>query len=86
MLSVNELERRIISEAGILIAENLTIRETAKRTSIPKSTIHNHMVKRLPMIDATLYFKVRKILDKNKSERHIRGGMATKRKYSKLVR
>ena len=58
-----------------------TVREAAKKFSISKSTVHKDVTERLKNINSVYYFRVKRILEKNKSERHIRGGMATKRKY-----
>ena len=57
------------------------MREAAKKFSISKSTVHKDVTERLKNINSVYYFRVKRILEKNKSERHIRGGMATKRKY-----
>lgn len=78
------ITERVIKE-GEYIAETLsTVRATAKRFSISKSTVHKDVTERLKDIDKTLYEDVRKVLNKNLSERHIRGGMATKNKFANL--
>lgn len=82
--SYEEFEQRIKEEADTLIAGKLTVRETAKKRNCSKSSIYVHMSKKLPDIDRTRYLKVRAILDLNKSERHIRGGIATKNRFLKL--
>lgn len=58
-----------------------TVRAAAKVFKISKSTVHKDVTERLSKDDPQLYSKVKKVLEKNKQERHIRGGMATRRKY-----
>ena len=67
--------------AEYIIKTECTVREAAKKFSISKSTVHKDVTERLKNINSVYYFRVKRILEKNKSERHIRGGMATKRKY-----
>ena len=64
-----------------IAATGATVRECAKEYSISKSTVHSDVTKRLGRINRDLYEKVRCVLDRNKTERHLRGGEATKRKY-----
>ena len=67
---------------GIYIVENnATVRRTAEVFGVSKSTVHMDVAKRLKNINLELYYDVRKILQQNKAERHIRGGMATKQKF-----
>jgi putative DeoR family transcriptional regulator (stage III sporulation protein D) len=80
---IDLLRERVISEALYIAQTNQTVRETAKKLGVSKSTVHKDMTERLPNIDHNLYLQVRSCLDKNKAERHIRGGMATKLKYLK---
>ncbi len=69
-------------QLGTYIAEHgATVRSTAKVFGISKSTVHKDISVRLPALHAGLYERVREITEKNKQERHIRGGLATKRKY-----
>ena len=69
-------------ELAVYIAETgATIRNTARHFGISKSTVHKDLSQRLPQCNNALYQQVRKILDINKSQRHIRGGLATKHKY-----
>ena len=75
------IEERILSIAPYTIDNNSTVRSTAKKFGISKSTVHKDLRERLPQINMELSKDVNKILDINKSERHIRGGLATKRKY-----
>ena len=72
---------RCIKLAEYLIDNNSTVRATAKHFGISKSTVHKDVTEKLSYINPPLFSAVREILDKNKSERHIRGGMATKTKY-----
>ena len=69
---------------GSYIAEHgATVRSTAARFGISKSTVHKDITVRLPQLHAGLYQQVRQIIETNKQERHIRGGLATKRKYER---
>ena len=61
-----------------------TVRATAKKFNISKSTVHKDVSVRLKKVDFNLYIKVNKILEQNKKERHIRGGIATRKKYKKF--
>ena len=67
--------------AHYIIENNATVRQTAKAFGISKSTVHKDVAERLSQINPALANEVRKVLDVNKSERHIRGGLATKEKY-----
>ena len=75
------LEQRACELAVYMIETGATIRSVAKHFQISKSTVHKDLSQRLPKYDQMLYTEVRKILDTNKLERHIRGGMATRKKY-----
>lgn len=70
--------------AEYIIATGATVRAAARKFGISKSTVHKDLTTRLPRTNPGLYSRVRVILDKNKEERHIRGGLATKRKYQNL--
>ena len=76
------IEERAIGIAGYIIDHNATVRQTAKAFGISKSTVHKDVTDRLMQINPTLAKEARCVLDVNKSERHIRGGMATKEKYA----
>ncbi len=78
------IEERAIELAQYIIDSKDTVRGTAKKFGISKSTVHKDVSERLKKINPSLAHEVRKILDENKAERHIRGGMATKLKYSHL--
>lgn len=81
-LSLKEyIEERAIEIANYIIETNATVRQTAKKFRVSKSTVHKDVTERLVQINADLAAKARKVLDVNKQERHIRGGMATKEKY-----
>ena len=67
--------------AVYMIETGATVRTAAKRFGISKSTVHKDLSQRLPNYDPLLYRQVREILDRNRQERHIRGGLATRRKY-----
>ena len=75
------IEERAIEIANYIIENNATVRQTAKAFGISKSTVHKDVAERLSQINPALAVEARKVLDLNKSERHIRGGMATKEKY-----
>ncbi len=75
------IEERAIEIAYYIIENNATVRQTAKAFGISKSTVHKDVAERLSQINPSLAVEVRKILDVNKSERHIRGGLATREKY-----
>lgn len=69
--------------AAYIIDNSATVRQTAAFFGISKSTVHKDLISKLRYINPSLYSQVKKILDINKAERHIRGGEATKRKYKK---
>lgn len=77
------VDQRAIKLAEYIIENKSTVREAAKNFGISKSTVHIDVSQRLKKINPSLYIEARKILDINKAERHIRGGMATKQKFLK---
>lgn len=77
------IDERAIDLAKYIIDSKDTVRGAAKKFGISKSTVHKDVSERLNKINPRLAKEVRKILNENKAERHIRGGMATKLKYSK---
>jgi len=77
-----DIHMRILAEAEYIVKTSSTVRATAAHFKISKSTVHKDVTERLKDIDGNLYKEVGAVLAKNLSERHIRGGMATKRKYS----
>ena len=77
------IEKRACKLAVYMIETGATVRTAARHFGISKSTVHKDLSQRLKQINGRLYVQVRQILDVNKQERHIRGGMATKQKYQK---
>lgn len=77
----SSIEERVRDLAAFILENRTTVRAAAVRFGVSKSTVHKDMTERLPHMDAILYRQVRRVLDINKAERHIRGGLATKRKY-----
>lgn len=75
------IEERAVDIANYIIDYNATVRQTAKQFGISKSTVHKDVTERLAQINPALAARARLVLDLNKSERHIRGGLATKEKY-----
>ena len=76
------IETRAIEVANYIIEHNATVRQTAKQFGISKSTVHKDITERLNKVNQHLAQQARKVLEINKAERHIRGGMATKKKYA----
>lgn len=81
MVHINDLENRCEILAKYLTEHKSTVRDTAKKFGISKSTVHKDITEKLSKINYSLYEDVVKILQINKLERHIRGGEATKKKY-----
>ncbi len=75
------MEKRACELAVYMIETGATVRATAQHFGISKSTVHKDLSQRLRQYNYSLYLQVREILDTNKRERHIRGGLATRRKY-----
>ena len=75
------MEKRACELAVYIIETGATVRAAAQHFGISKSTVHKDLQSRLPRCSPRLYSQVRQVLDKNKRERHIRGGLATRRKY-----
>lgn len=78
--------KSIVSERAAMLGEYIvenkaTVRAAAKEFGISKSTVHTDVAQRLKTVDPSLYIKVRKVLEINKAQRHIRGGIATREKY-----
>lgn len=76
-----ELEERACELAVYMIETGATVRATARHFGISKSTVHKALTEQLRLCSYPLYNQVRQVLDKNKQERHIRGGLATRQKY-----
>ncbi|WHH57592.1 sporulation transcriptional regulator SpoIIID [Petroclostridium sp. X23] len=77
------IEERTVALAEYIIDNKATVRETAKKFGISKSTVHKDVTERLLKINPNLAENAKMILEENKAERHIRGGLATKKKYKK---
>ena len=75
------IEERTCDIANYIIENKSTVRTAAKKFGVSKSTVHKDVTERLNKINSRLAAQVRSVLDENKSERHLRGGMATKKKY-----
>ena len=80
----DNMEQRARELAGYIIENRTTIRAAAKQFGVSKSTVHKDLSQRLETINRPLYLAVKEVLDINKAERHIRGGMATRKKYKGL--
>lgn len=77
------LDKRTVILGEYIVEHGSTVRDAAKSFGISKSTVHKDVSKRLKSINPGLYGEVKKVLEHNKAERHIRGGLATKNKYAK---
>lgn len=75
------IEQRACALAVYIIETGATVRAAARHFGISKSTVHKDLSQRLPQCNRKLYEQVRQVLDLNKQQRHIRGGLATRRKY-----
>lgn len=75
------MEERACDLAVYIIENRTTVRDAAKKFGISKSTVHKDISERLPQFNRTLYTQVKEVLEVNKAQRHIRGGLATRRKY-----
>ena len=75
------IEERAVTLAQYIIENRTTVRAAAQKFGISKSTVHKDISERLPLFDRALYLQVKEVLDENKAQRHIRGGMATRKKY-----
>lgn len=79
-----EMERRILDETAYVLATGCTVRQCANVFKTSKSTVHKDLTERLPELSILAYKRVREILDINWEEKHIRGGISTKRKYEEV--
>lgn len=75
------MEERAERLALYILENRATVRSAAQKFGISKSSVHKDLAERLPTFNQTLYLQVKQVLDQNKAERHIRGGIATRRKY-----
>ena len=83
MVIFDSIEERCEAVANFVIENKATVREAGKKFGISKSTVHKDITEKLSKFNPTLYSQVCSVLELNRLERHIRGGEATKRKYSK---
>ncbi len=81
---VGKYDERTLTLAKYISETGSTVRDTAKHFGLSKSTVHKDITTRLPEISEEIYETVRVILDRNKAERHLRGGLATKQKYEQI--
>jgi len=81
MMYISSEKDRCVMLANYLIENDATVRAAAQRFGISKSTVHKDVTQVLPRVNKALYQNVKQVLDKNKRERHLRGGQATKNKY-----
>lgn len=77
------ISRRVMQLSEYITAHKATVREAAKRFGVSKSTVHKDVTQRLRYLNSALYGEVKAVLENNKEERHIRGGLATREKYLK---
>ena len=84
MNNSNEIQERAIILGRYIVENNATVRACAKEFGVSKSTVHKDVTQNLMILQPSLCNSVKKVLDKNKRERHIRGGLATKLKYQRL--
>ena len=78
------IEKRAVEIGTYIVEKSATVRQAPKNFGVSKSTVHKDVAERLPQIDVELAKEARSVLDVNKSERHIRGGMATRKKYAHI--
>lgn len=78
------VEERAVELAEYIVENKTTVRAAAKKFGVSKSTVHMDVARRLRNVDPQLYSEVREILDINKAQRHIRGGLATREKYRSM--
>lgn len=81
----DSIKKRVLEEANIIINTKTTIRQLTKIMGVSKSTIHNDMQNRLRLVDRDLYDKVQSVFDEHIKIRHYLGGIATQKKYKKVI-
>ncbi|MBR6377927.1 MAG: sporulation transcriptional regulator SpoIIID [Oscillospiraceae bacterium] len=79
------MEARARELAAYVLETGATVRQTAERFGVSKSTVHKDLTQRLEQADRLLWLRVRQVLDRNKAQRHLRGGEATRRKYQQVT-
>lgn len=84
MILTKHIEEMACLLAVYMLETGSTVRKTAQKFGISKSTVHKYLTERLPHCNEALYESVRKLMDYNKAQRHLRGGMATREKYIRL--
>jgi len=84
MIYIRSEKERCVTLGTYLIENGATVRAVAKQFGISKSTVHKDVTKTLARVNKELYLEVKSVLDKNKKERHLRGGEATKNKYIRM--
>ena len=84
MMYISGSKERCVQLASYIIENNATVRNAAQKFGVSKSTVHKDVTQTLKTTNKSMYYEVKKILDKNKRERHLRGGEATKEKYRML--
>ena len=77
----NDLEQRAVRLAQYIVENGATVRDAAKKFGVSKSTVHKDLTERLERMNYSLYIQAKAVLEKNKAERHLRGGEATRIKY-----
>jgi putative DeoR family transcriptional regulator (stage III sporulation protein D) len=80
------IQKRVLDICAYILETNATVRQAAVVFKVSKSTVHKDMTERLPSLNKRLALKIRQVLDRNKAERHLRGGEATRRKYREKER
>ena len=78
------IEERVVSVARYIIEKRATVRRAAKKFSVSKSTVHKDVAERLEYLNKSMFDEVREVLEENKAERHLRGGKATKERFSRI--
>ena len=81
---MDAIRERVLTLGKYICETQATVRETARRFGVSKSTVHKDMTQKLRYLDPAMYAVVREALEKNKAERHLRGGEATRQKYIML--
>lgn len=80
------IEERVLELAHYILENKATVRAAAKKYNVSKSTVHKDITERLQVLDGMLAHRIQAVLDENKAERHIRGGIATREKYRRIRR
>ena len=78
------IQKRVLEICAYILESQATVRQAAQVFQVSKSTVHKDMTERLPSLNKNIYQEVKRVLDHNKSERHLRGGEATRRKYKEM--